>query len=155
MVSTNEIINAITDILAVVTPLIVAILTVIIKRNSDRDKKYKALQAEIDAEREKAREEKEKDREAKLEEIQKTMEAMTSEIKKIQTTKIEEQLKQLKVLNEFNFEYIQALSNVVTSMGETIVNSPIGEGNEKLENVIKTFRTAESTLVNNLYKIIS
>jgi hypothetical protein len=40
MVSTNEIINAITDILAVVTPLIVAILTVIIKRNSDRDKKY-------------------------------------------------------------------------------------------------------------------
>ena len=106
-----------------------------------------------------AREKKEND--DKLKKMEDNMEKIIEELselrKDVDIQKIEKQLNQLHFLNEFNFEYVQSLSSVVLTMGDTLSASSIldDESKHRLQEEVATHRSKEAEITKKLYKVIA
>lgn len=146
--TTYEIFQWIIQLLGAISPVAIAVLTGVMKK----DAKVRKLEAQIQAE-------KEQEKEDRINKMNEQLNDLVEEIKKLRDeadiSKIESQFKQLRYLNEFNFGYIQNLSKVVISIGDAIINSDIVTDDESLKKSITTFKANEVNLMKDLYKIIS
>lgn len=148
-------------IMSAISPIAVAILGVYQTRKEKRDNSYREYREENERFRLEEEEKYKKAQEEKLQDLEKALEKMCEEIntlrKEIDIQKVEKQLNQLHILNEFNFEYIQSLSSVVLVMGETISSSTLLDdtAKQRLQIEVANHKNKEAGITNKLYKVIA
>lgn len=157
----------ITAIMSSITTIVVAMLGVFQARRAKETSEYKKLQDELNAEREKQRKIKEEEDEMRWVNIEKSVEKIQHNVEQLEKdlgnltdnslSDIAEQLSHLHLLQTDNFGYIQSLSNVVLTIGETLNDSDVldDESKSKMMKSISTHRDNEEKLHKKLYTIIT
>ena len=147
-------------VITAITPITVAILGYLQNKKIKNDEAYRKLRdekEELEAKQKKENEEKNAKKLNTMEEsignLAKDVETLREEV---EIEKIKNQLNHLHMLNEFNFEYIQSLSKVVITMGETISSSELIDNDAKLrlQSAVDTHNNIDSKLRKDMYKIL-
>lgn len=148
-------------VMTAISPIAVAILGVCQTRREKRNVTYRQYREENEQLHLKEEEKYKKAQEEKLQAMEKSMEKLCEELnalrKEVDIQKVEKQLNQLHILNEFNFEYIQSLSSVVLVMGETISSSSLLDdaSKQRLQTEVANHKNKEAGITNKLYKVIA
>lgn len=154
----------INSLLALASPLIIAYLTYLTKKNTKSNKQFQATEAAYKIlQAEKADKEKEELR-LKDENSAKQFEILTSNVNSIKQDivdlrsefdidKITEQLAVLQQMTEFNFNYTQSFSNVVTTLSEEMVQN-IPAASNSLKTAISDHKKNEQKIMGQIIKII-
>ena len=159
MFTGDNIISLISILMTAFTSICVAWLGVRHSRKEKQEESYRELQAENDRmQKEKQEEEKETYIE-RLHSIETSVSDLSEDISDmshaLDMEDIHKQLLNLHELNKINFEYIQSLSNVVVTIGETIdVIALNPDDKEKLQEEIHTHKSKEEKINAKLYSII-
>ena len=122
-----------TCIMTSITTLSVAFLGYFQSKKAKENEEYKKLREQLEEERNKKAQEKEEKEEARLQELERIVQSLNDDVSELtdcveQLTKcqIKEMYEQLEHLHTFqtdNFSYMQSLSNVVTTIGESLHDS--------------------------------
>lgn len=148
-------------IMSAISPIAVALLGFYQTRKEKRDKSYREYREENERLRMKEEEKYKQTQEERLQAMENSMEKLCQELnelrKDVDIQKVEKQLNQLHILNEFNFEYIQSLSSVVLVMGETISSSDLLDepAKQRLQTEVMNHKHKEAGITNKLYKVIA
>lgn len=154
----NEIIVACISAFATIA---VAILGFIQLRESKKNEADRELRAQNEQLQEEARKREKEEQNEQMQEMRNAIEALTTEVKELRQdydiSNIEKQLNTLHFLNEFNFEYIQSLSNVVLNMGDALSSSSTIDDSVRgtLKNEISKHKTLEKEITQKLVKIVA
>lgn len=154
-------VNIFYTIMSAITPIAVAILGIYQTRQEKRNRTYREYREENEQLRIKEEEAYKRAQEEKLHTMEQSMERVCKELnelrKDVDMQKVEKQLNQLHILNEFNFEYIQSLSSVVLVMGETISSSSMldASAKQRLQIEVENHKKKEAGITNKLYKVIA
>lgn len=156
-----------TCLLSSITTIIVAALGLSQSKKTKESEKYRKLREQIETQEKEAAEKKEQENIERLETIEKSISGMKSDIDELKInvrnltntdlTQIENQLSNLHTLQADNFSYIQSLSNVVLTMGESLNASDAIDvkDKDKMKEMIDRHRAAEQEISKKLYKIIT
>lgn len=146
-------------VMSAFTSIVVAALGLYQTKKTKETAEYRKLKDEKeDLIREKEEESRQK-LNTRLDNLEQSVTSLTKEVNTLSNgvdmKKIENQLSQLHILNEVNFEYVQSLSGVVSTIGESLSSSPILSEDDKanMENKIDAHKTKESDITSKLYKI--
>ena len=154
----SGIISTVVSALAAVAVAIIGAVQMKETKKNEADKKLREeneqlLQEKLQKEKEEQLEE--------MREMKQMLETLTSEVselrKEYDIANIEKSLTQLHFLNEFNLEFIQSLSSVVTIMGDTLASSSTinNEDRDRLRREIVKHTGNERELAQKLVKIIA
>ena len=144
-----------TCIMTSITTLSVAFLGYFQSKKAKENEEYKKLREQLEEERNKKAQEKEEKEEARLQEFERIVQSLNDDVSELtdcveQLTKcqIKEMYEQLEHLHTFqtdNFSYMQSLSNVVTTIGESLHDSGTIDvkSKEKITKSIESHRKTE------------
>lgn len=155
-----------TCIMTSITTLSVAFLGYFQSKKAKENEEYKKLREQLEEERNKKAQEKEEKEEARLQELEGIVQSLNDDVSELtdcveQLTKcqIKEMYEQLEHLHTFqtdNFSYMQSLSNVVTTIGESLHDSGTIDvkSKEKITKSIESHRKTEQEIHKKLYNIV-
>jgi len=156
MAESQSFIDNLTAIIGVLSPIAVALLAVVVQRRANNDKQYRDLREQNENLEKESRIKKEKEAQEQIKEISDNVKNLSDEVESLRSDfdieKISEQLGTLKSLNTVNFDYIQSLSGVVTTLGEEMMHSSTNSAN--LQKSINSHRETEKSIVGKLLKIM-
>ena len=155
-----------TCIMTSITTFSVAFLGYYQSKKTKENEKYRKLCAQLDEEKSRKAQEKEAKEEARLRELEKIVQSLNDDVTEltdcveqltnIQIKEMHEQLDHLHTFQTDNFSYMQSLSNVVTTIGESLHDSGTIDLNskEKITKSIETHRKTEQEIHKKLYNIV-
>lgn len=143
--------------ISVITPLAVGYLSYRSSKQEKKSKEYMELM-----EKNKTLEKKESEREKRetlnqIKALTESVESLKTEVedlkKEIDLKTLSMQLNKLQHLNEFNFEFIQSLSTVVTTLSEESMEAENIDGS-RLRSVVNEHKKTETKIMQDIYKIM-
>ena len=148
-----------TCIMTSITTLSVAFLGYFQSKKAKENEEYKKLREQLEEERNKKAQEKEEKEEARLQELERIVQSLNDCVEQLTKCQIKEMYEQLEHLHTFqtdNFSYMQSLSNVVTTIGESLHDSGTIDvkSKEKITKSIESHRKTEQEIHKKLYNIV-
>lgn len=156
-------------VMSSITTIAVAFLGYFQSKKAKENEEYKKLREQLEEERNKKAQEKEEKEEKRLRELEQIVSSLNKDVKNLndcvdklsnsQTKDIKdinEQLEHLHTIQTDNFSYMQSLSNVVTTIGESLHDSGTVDANskDKITQSIENHRKTEQEIHKKLYNII-
>lgn len=154
---TSTIFDYFMSFISIMTPLVLGYLTY---RSSKQEKKSKEYMELMEKNKILEKQQAEREKNETLEQIKElteSIESLKTEVenlkKDIDIKALSIQLSKLQHLNEFNFEYIQSLSNVVTTLSEESLEANNIDGS-RLRTVVNDHKKTETKIMQDIYKIL-
>ena len=148
------------NVLSTITPILVAIIGVIQNRTIKNEKEYRKLREEKELLEQQQKEELERKHDERLLNLETSISKVNEEVvflkERMNIQKLEHQLSNLYILNEFNFEYVRSISNIVVMVGETLISTNIldEKSKDRLQDEVNNHKEKEHKLANELYKVL-
>ena len=155
----DAIISIISIVMTAFTTIVVALIGYQQSKQEKNNARYRELVKQNELLKQEEEEKKLKETEERFDRLEKSVAKLTENVemihKECKLQDISKQLTTLHTLNEFNFEYVQSLSGVVTTIGESLMHSTTIEDKTKdsLEQKINLHKTTEEDINKKLYKI--
>jgi len=153
-------ISILSILISAATTIIVALIGVNQNKRAKESEDFKALVEENENIRREQEEQRRIEEDERLTRIENSIESLSAGLKDVRESfsieEIETQLSNLHTVGATNFEYIQSLSNVVTTVGECLSLSDVlnAEETSKMQKEIHAHREKESEINTRLIKII-
>ena len=148
------------NVLSTITPILVAIIGVIQNRTIKNEKEYRKLREEKELLEQQQKEELERKHDERLLNLETSISKVNEDVvflkERMNIQKLEHQLSNLYILNEFNFEYVRSISNIVVMVGETLISTNIldEKSKDRLQDEVNNHKEKEHKLANELYKVL-